>query len=65
MAQKLDLLWRKENEWELNKGPLAQLAAKPIYWHQVVVKESTAFIVEPSKEDGQLMLKRPELHDGF
>ena len=30
-----------------------------------VVKESTAFIGGPSKEDRQFMLKRPKLHDPF
>ena len=34
--------------------------AKPIYWHQVAVKESTVFIYRvPTKENGQLMLRRP------
>ena len=48
-----------------NLGVLAQCSAKPIYWPQVVVKEITAFISGPSKENRQLMLKRPELPDGF
>ena len=29
------------------------------------MKESTASIVGPSKENGQLMLKRPKFSDGF
>ena len=49
-----------------NLGLLACLAAKSIYGHQVVVKESTTFICRvPSKEYRQLMLKRPELPGGF
>ena len=46
-------------------GLLDQRAAKPIYRHQVVVKESTVFIAGPSKEKRQRMLKRPKLPDGF
>ena len=38
--------------------------AKPRYGHRVVVKESIAFIVEPTK-NGQLVLKRPRLPDSF
>ena len=30
-----------------------------------MVKEGAAFIASPSKEYRQLMLKRPELFDGF
>ena len=30
-----------------------------------MVKESTAFIAGPNKENGQFMLKRPKLHNGF
>ena len=49
-----------------NLGPLACRAAKAICWHQFVGKESTAFICRaPCKENGQLMLKRPELPNGF
>ena len=33
-----------ESVYEPNMGPLAWCTAKPIYWHQVVGKESTAFI---------------------
>ena len=50
---------------EPNLGPPACHASKPISWHQVVVKESTAFIAGTSKVDGQLMLKRPKLPVGF
>ena len=38
---------------------------KPVCWHGVVVKASTVFISEPSKEYGQLMLKGPKLPEGF
>ena len=48
-----------------NLGLLAHHAAKPIHWDQVVVKENTAFIAGPSKENRQVMLERPELPDGF
>lgn len=49
-----------------NVGLLACLAAKPVYGHQVVVKGSAAFISRAlSKENGQLLLKRPEVPDGF
>ena len=30
-----------------------------------MMKESTVFIVRPSRENGQLLLKRPELPDEF
>jgi len=30
-----------------------------------VVKERKAFVAGPNKENGKLMLKRPELSDGF
>ena len=43
---------------EPKSGLLAPCAAKPIYWHRVVVQGA-------SKEKGQLMLKRLELPDGF
>ena len=39
--------------------------AKPIYLHWVAAKESTAFIVGPSKENGQPILQRPKLPSGF
>ena len=55
--------------------------AKTIYWHCVVVRESTAFIAKKKKNNqkptttthkphtrkkyGQLMFKRPELPNGF
>ena len=50
---------------EPNLGLNAWHTAKPICWHQVVVKKSMTFIAGPSKEDGQLMLKRPEFPGGF
>lgn len=49
-------------------GSTYHCAAKPVYWHQVAEKENRAFIAfiaGPSKENGLLMLKRPELFDGF
>ena len=49
--------------WEQNKEDLSWpilCTAQPIYWHQVVVKESTAFIGRvPSKKNGQFVLKGP------
>lgn len=33
--------------------------------NQAVVKERKAFVAGPNKETGKLMLKRPELFDGF
>ena len=44
-----------------NLDPLTQCTAKPIYWHQVMVKKNTVFIAGPSQEKRKLMLKRPEL----
>ena len=39
---------------------------KPIYWHQVVVKESIGFIAgRQARSSGQLMLKTPKLPNGF
>ena len=49
---------------ELNLSPLA-CTVKPIYRHQVVVKEMQHLLQVPSKESRQLMLKRPKLPDGF
>ena len=41
-------------------------AARPIYWHWIVVKENTAFISGPSKENEQHILKDPiPLAEGF
>lgn len=40
-----------------NLGSLTQLAAKLICGYLVVVKERTAFIVRPSKENGSSCLK--------
>ena len=38
---------------EPNWGPLTCCTTKPIYWHQIVVKESPVFICKtPSKEIG-------------
>lgn len=50
---------------EPNLGLPAHHTAKPIHWHQAVVKERKAFVAGPNKENGKLMLKRPELSDGF
>ena len=39
---------------------------KPIYWHRVVVKESTVFIAgRQARSSGQLVLKTPKLPMGF
>lgn len=43
-----------------NWGPLTGPTAEPSRWYQVVVKESTVFTEAPSKENGQLVLKRPK-----
>ena len=52
--------------YQLNLDPLAYLTAKPVYWHHIVVKQSTVFIGQaPSKENRQLMLKRPKLSMTF
>ena len=41
-------------------------AVKPNYWHWVVVKESAVFISgHKARSSGQLVLKTPELPDGF
>ena len=40
-------------------------AAKPIFWHQVGVKENLGSTAGPSKENGQLILKRPKPLDDF
>ena len=55
---------------KLNSGLLTWSAAEPIYWHQIVVKENIAFIAScpkwsPSKENWQLVLKRPQILNGF
>lgn len=51
---------------EPNLGPLAPNAAKLTYWHWVVVKENTAFIVRSQRRSlSQLMLKMPKLPSGF
>lgn len=55
---------------KLNSGLLTWSAAKPIDWHRIVVKENIAFIAScpkwsPSKENWQLMLKRPKILNGF
>ena len=48
------------------KPGLLALAVQPIYWHPVVVKQSVAFIERcQTRSPGQLMLKTPELPDGF
>lgn len=47
-------------------APLPRRTAKPVYLLTLVVgKESTAFMQLPGKEEGQLMLERPKLPDGF
>lgn len=47
-------------------APLPQRAAKPVYLLTLVVgKENTAFMQLPGKEEGQFMLERPKLPDGF
>ena len=38
---------------------------KQAYWHWVVLKEGIAFIARPSKDSGQLILKRPRLPYGL
>lgn len=48
-----------------NLGPRVHHAAKPIYWHQVVVEEYTALTCRVPSKNKQLLLKRPELPDGF
>ena len=54
------------NVTETHLGPLFHHAAKPVYWLLVVVTEHTTFIERaPSKENEQLMLKRPKLLDVF
>ena len=50
---------------EPSLGPLAWCTAKAVCWHWVVMKESTAFIAGPSKENGQLVVKRPKLPSDF
>ena len=65
----LQLVDTRENSLtftKLNLCLLACHAAKPIYWHCVVVKGSTAFICRvQSKENGQLVLRRPKHSNGF
>ena len=46
-------------------GSLAWCAEKPIYWHQVDARGSAVLLTAPSRENGQLMLKRPRLHGGL
>ena len=50
---------------EPNLGPFAWNTAKASYWHWVAVTESTAFTAGSSKANLNLMLRRPELPDGF
>lgn len=45
-------------------NPLTWCAAKPVYSHQVVVKESMRFITGKMKENGWFILKSPK-YDGF
>ena len=60
-----------EDDWDIihvskpNMGPLAFCTKKPMSWHKAVVKESTVFMAGPSKDNTQLMLKRPNLPDDF
>ena len=44
---------------EANLGVLTLYAVKSIYWHRIVVKESSELIAGPGKKAGQIMLKRP------
>ena len=46
------------------RGLACPSAVKPIYWHQVVVKESAHWLQAPSKEFRQLVLKRPRFPEG-
>ena len=52
---------------EANLGPLTYHEAKPIYWYQVVWRKSTSGsqLQGSNQGNGQLMLKRPRLLDGF
>ena len=60
----VERMWGGCYQTELRPARLS--AAKPINRQWVVVKERTAFILQaPSKENGQLALKRPKLPDGF
>ena len=61
----LSSAFRNSSVTEPNLGLLAHHTAKPIHGHQAVVKESKAFFEGPNKENERLMLKRPELFDGF
>ena len=50
---------------EPSLGLFTWYVVKPIYWHSIVVKESTVYCKAPSKENRHLMLKRPKPLDGF
>lgn len=50
----------------MNLGLLTCFIVKRVSWRWVVMKLYTAFICKAlSKENGQFMLKRSELPDGF
>ena len=47
-------------------GSTCPHAVKPIYWHEVVVKEGAAFIAgHQARSPGKLVLKRPWTPNGF
>ena len=61
------LTWKYNSSCYRTKlGSALPRAVKPIYWHWIVVKESAVFILKaPYKENGWLVLRNPELHEGF
>ena len=54
------------NCYPIELGSARPYPVKPVYWHQVTVKESAAIYCRvPSQESRQLVLRRPELSNGF
>lgn len=70
-AEGLENRFTRQRECECSQAKLGSVCpctVKPIRWHWIVVKEHTRFIARSSrvssKENRQLVLKRPELPSG-